>query len=192
MWVLGSSIVKEAFIAARRRPGGVNLGLSNLNVSIWWQGKSGMVASQIKPHIITMLKYEEPPTFLVIHVAGNDLGNIKVGYLRNQLKSIIRWIKNSMPHTILIWSQILPRTDWRYSSNRAAMSKARYRINNSVADFIVKSGGKYIRYPDIKPNSYFLKQDGVHLTDLGNNIFLNTLQGGLEFFIHYGFCHVFP
>jgi hypothetical protein len=46
VWIVGSSIIKEAFVSARSRPGGTCLGLGRLNVSTWWQGKRGMVVSQ--------------------------------------------------------------------------------------------------------------------------------------------------
>jgi hypothetical protein len=39
-------------------------------------------------------------------------------------------------------------------------------------------GGGYIRYPDIKGNNTFLRNDGVHLASLSNRVFLNTIQRG--------------
>ena len=83
VWIVGSSIIKDAFVSARSRPGG-------LNVSIWWQGKRGMVVRQIKGQIRLMKKFEDAPQFIILHVAGNDLGYKKVGFLRNNIKNIIR------------------------------------------------------------------------------------------------------
>lgn len=60
------------------------------------------------------------------------------------------------------------------------MNRCKYRINNSISPFILKQGGGYIRHPDIVPSSRLLRDDGVHLTDLDSEIFLNNLQGGLE------------
>ena len=87
---MDSSIIKDAFVSARSRPGGTCLRLSRLNVSIWWQGKRGMVARQIKGQIRLMKKFEVAPQFIILHVAGNDLGCKKVGALRNEIKYIIR------------------------------------------------------------------------------------------------------
>jgi hypothetical protein len=48
------------------------------------------------------------------------------------------------------------------------MSWAKF-VNISV------NGGYYIHYPDIRKTAQFISADGVHLTGLGNGIFLNTL-----------------
>ena len=66
------------------------------------------------------------------------------------------------------------------------MMACRIRINSAIASFVLENGGHYIKYPDILHNSTFLKEDDVHLTDLGNDIFLNNLQGALEMFICSG------
>ena len=63
------------------------------------------------------------------------------------------------------------------------MNRARKRINSSIGAFVLQLRGNYVQYPDIALDVQFLKRDGVHLTDLGNEIFLNTLQGALESFM---------
>jgi hypothetical protein len=131
--MVGSSIVKNAFIVARQQPGGINLGLSRINVEIWWQGIRGLVIEQIMKQIVTMLQYEDPPNYIFLHVSANSIGHSKIGHIRNQLKVTINLIHNKLPKAIIIWSQILPRFCWRYSSNLIAIEKCRYRLNNSIA-----------------------------------------------------------
>ena len=87
-----------------------------------------------------------------------------------------------MPNTEIIWSQILPRKTWRYSNNTKSMENCRRRLNSSPGRYMVRQD-YYIKYPDIKPDNRFISSDGVHLTKLGNIIFLNTLQGALEYFV---------
>ena len=181
--MVGSSIVKNAFIVARQQPGGINLGLSIINVEIWWQGIRGLVIEQIMKQIVTMLQYEDPPNYIFLHVSANSIGHSKIGHIRNQLKVTINWIHNKLPKAIIIWSQILPRFCWRYSSNLIAMEKCRYRLNNSIASYVLRLGGRYIRYQEIKAVDIVLQNDGVHLTNLANELFLNSVQGGLEMFI---------
>lgn len=153
------------------------------NVCIWWQGKSGMLVNEIPAQIRIMLKYEEPPPFLVLHVGGNDIGKDKIGYLRNRLKTVLRIIAKQLPQTTLVWSQILPRYSYRYSDDNDAMEKCRYRLNNSIAKFVIGSGGKYIRHTNLFHKRSLFATDGVHLTSTGNNIFLKNLQNGLEYFV---------
>ena len=43
VWVVGSSIMRRAFVTDRNKHGGVCLGLQRLGINIWWQGKGGMV-----------------------------------------------------------------------------------------------------------------------------------------------------
>lgn len=133
-----------------------------------------------------MLRYEDPPNKLVIHIGGNDIGKVRLGYLQYQLKELFVWLSQLMPETALIWSNILPRLQWRYSNNNVKMEKSRRRLNSTIATHMIKKGGCCIRYPDIQANAQFLDDDGVHLSKLGNSIMLNTLQGALETFVLNG------
>ena len=43
-------------------------------------------------------------------------------------------------------------------------------------------GGGLYKIRCFDKSEQFLLSDGVHLNELGNDLFLNNLQGGLEFF----------
>jgi lysophospholipase L1-like esterase len=107
--ILGSSLVKNAFVDARKRPGGVILSLQRIGVNIWWQGRSELTLRRLKDHIKIMLRYEDPPSKLVIHIGGNDIGKVRLGYLQYQLKELFVWLSQLMPDTAFIWSNMLPR-----------------------------------------------------------------------------------
>ncbi|CAG2217183.1 unnamed protein product [Mytilus edulis] len=96
-------------LAVSNEKGGTNLCLDRLNTEIWWQGKSGMVTSQLRRQIRIMKKYEDPPKFLVVHVGANDLGNIKTKDLREKLIQAMTFISKDLPDTKIVWSQMLPR-----------------------------------------------------------------------------------
>lgn len=195
VWIVGSSLVKNAFHAAKRRPGGSNLGLARIGVSIWWDGVSGMSVLELENKLKDMMNYENPPKLLVIHLAGNDIGHHKVGNLRIEVKDLLNWVNTYLPNTTMVWSQILPRDFWRYNTadNNEAMDKCRYRINNFASNFVIQKGGRYIRYPDLTPIGHYLEDDKVHLNDLGNDIFLNTIQGAIEYFVKFpNYYHTYP
>jgi hypothetical protein len=65
--------------------------------------------------LLILSSLEDTPDVIVLHVAGNDLGAYEIGDLRYFLRAQLRHIKRNYPNTKLIWSQILPRTNWRHS-----------------------------------------------------------------------------
>lgn len=174
--------MKNAWLRARNRPGGVNLSLSErLGMTIWWQAYSGMKLGQAKIKLRKMVEFEDKPDILILHCGGNDLGRICIGDLRCEMKSQLKDISQMLPKTKIIWSQILPRKTWRYSENNMAMERCRFRLNNSAATEAIRMGGGYIKYPDIKLSEESLwSNDGVHLSAIGNELLLNTLQSALE------------
>lgn len=130
------------------------------------------------------IKLEQRPDVLVIHVVGNNLGYKKLHKLRRRIKSTLKKVRNMLPNTRIVWSQILPRQIWRASKNTAALNRAADRINNFAGWLCVKSGGGFVKYPEIGWNEPGLfKKDGVHLSDLGNNLFLYRLQYFLQEFL---------
>lgn len=187
VWMVGSSIVKNAFIAARSRPGGISLGLSTYNISLWWQGYGGLQLSQLRRKIKWISLFESSPDFIVLHCGGNDLGTLSLTELRWVIRTAVAYLVTNFPMARLIWSQILPRLSWRHSENHKAMDRARIRLNSYAAKQIINMGGAYIRHPDIQMQVPALfRNDGVHLSDVGNCVFLNTIQGGLEKIIWEG------
>jgi hypothetical protein len=91
-WLVGSSIIKHAFVEALQSPAGTNMGLERIGALPWWQGRSGL----------RLLGYKEPPNINLIHIGGNDLGYIKVGMLRNCLNMFSSWLQEIMPHVFLM------------------------------------------------------------------------------------------
>ena len=70
---------------------------------------------------------------------------------------------------------------WRYTQNVKAMEKARVRLNREAIRSVSNKGGAYIKHPqfDQKPVQLF-HADGVHLSQLGNDLLLNNFQGMIE------------
>jgi hypothetical protein len=83
-----------------------------------------MVVRQIMGQIRLMKKFEYAPQFIILHVAGNDLG----------YKKVIRWILIELPNTTIIWSEILHRLKWRYSTNQTAMHECRSILDRCHQD----------------------------------------------------------
>ena len=71
--MFGSSIIKRAFVASFLRPGGSDLNLDRLNITLWWQGYGGLeIVNAIQK--LQVLKQVGPlPSAIFIHCGGNDL-----------------------------------------------------------------------------------------------------------------------
>ena len=152
-----------------------------------------MIWENLLPRIKLLLKVRNQPNYLLIHCGANDLGATPLKQLMVEMKTTLEIIQRLLPNTKLIWSQLLPRLVWRQSENSDAMNKSVKRLNSHIAAEIVKMGGCYIKYPDIKVSEekLFNEIDGVHLSETGNEIFLNTISGAIERF-HTSSDHTYP
>ncbi|KAK3105886.1 hypothetical protein FSP39_007913 [Pinctada imbricata] len=61
VWVVGSSIVKHAFVKARTSYDGVNMGLQRCNTTVWWQGQGGMRWNQLERKLTYLQTFEDFP-----------------------------------------------------------------------------------------------------------------------------------
>ena len=132
IWVVGSSIVKKAFIYSRSTYAGTQLGLNR-------QGLGGMVWDELVPRIKYLFNFEDSPSILVMHCGGNSIGQVPLLDLRNQIGSSLWEIQPLLLSTRQVWSQILPRSSWRYSSNNMALHFAAW--------FCIQLVGAYVKYP---------------------------------------------
>ena len=77
------------------------------------------------------------------------------------------------------------RRYWHVSNGDGkSIEKIRIRVNTALRNCVKKEGHCCISHPNIRANEKSLYRfDGTHLTDSGNDILLNNLQGALETFI---------
>lgn len=136
---------------------------------------------ELVPRIKYLLRFEQEPDFLIIHCGGNNIGSCKLHNFRRQIKSSLCKVSELLPKAKLIWSQILPRLVWRNGQNIKSLNRAAVRINNFAGWLCLKSGGGYIKYPEITWNEKGLfNMDGVHLSNMGNELFLYRIQSFLQ------------
>lgn len=133
------------------------------------------------PKIRLLLRYESPPDILIIHCDANDIGKIPLLQLRSIMQSTLERLKQMLPKTTIGWSNMLPRISWRFSSDSKSQNIAAVRLNNFMNHLVAVNGGFFIKYPEITWSSKeMFCSDGVHLSNLGNCVFLFNLQRALQ------------
>lgn len=46
-----------------------------------YRGCKQIILVKIRAHIRVMMRFEDAPQFMVIHIGGNDIGNVRIGLL---------------------------------------------------------------------------------------------------------------
>ena len=161
-------------------------------LNLYWVGMLGMSWINIVPIVFRSIRCFEIPRALLLHVGGNDLGNYTTKELIKHLKFAIYVVNCMLPTTSFIFSTILSRRSWRYSSNCIAMENARKRVNRVIRTFFQCNCAYVVTHPDLEDCHTSLFKDGVHLFFLGNDIFINIIQGALEQLLLSPYTKLYP
>lgn len=181
-WIIGSSIIhwaKQRALKVLDR----HIGLQSNNVHITWMGRRGMKWGDLKTIFYSELETKAAPSVVIIHLGSNDLCQQKTSILYNAIRKDITELAQCLPNCVFIWSDLLPRLFWKGAKNIKKIELKRKRVNREGRNVCLKMGGRFIKHTvdHTTPNLYW--EDGVHMNDLGNDIFLHELQGALECFI---------
>lgn len=175
-------MIRGAYQRLCDRPDGENLGLDFIGGNLTWEFMSGMKIDHIQAAVDYLLSFKEIPDYVIFHCVGNDIGSKASAVIIAELKQIFEHLKIILPGSKFIWSQILPRRTWRYIECTHFADRARKRINSSISTFVIKNGGHYIKYPDIKGDFKFICHDDTHLSAVGYDIMLNNISAALYAF----------
>lgn len=194
VWIVGSSLIQNAFEHTSNRPTGANLGLEKYGVQLVWVGMRGMKWENLMSLISGLLNCYGLPHAIMIHCGGNDIGNSKTpcGLLIHQMKVAFAHILFELPGTAIIWSNIMPRLKWRTSPNVVKMNRTRKRVNRFARSHLLRHNCYILKHPDFDDMIPSLFADGVHLSLIGNDIFINSIQGALETFFSNPHTHIYP
>ena len=153
-------------------------------MSIRWFGKRGMLWREVGGAVAQAKDRFPPPSLLLIQVGSNDLTEIKSVDLVDNITIDILRIKLLFPNAKVVWSEILMRRYWHNANDGKAVEFTRKRLNLAVKNAVLKEDFCVILHPNIRAkerNLYIF--DGTHLSDTGNEVYLNNIQGALEYFL---------
>ena len=172
IWIVGSGLIKRA------QPRGANMKIKG---NVEWMGKGGMRWTDVLPTVRGKLASQPAPDILLLHVGDNDLGQTPRLTLINKMKKDIKEIMETCPRTKIVYSGIVARQQWRGAKNKKQINATRNWLNNQMKKIIEKKNGAVILHKNIvSHNTSLFSQDGVHLTEKGNDLFISQLESGLK------------
>lgn len=145
---------------------------------------------QLQSTVQLQMLFRRPPCMIIIHLGGNDLVSLSQWKLIRMIHSDIRYVHSLFPESFLVWSDILPRLHWRGKEstpdNLRAMDLKRKRVNRAGHLAVkVSPKGRYIAHDIDTRTQGLLKNDGTHLTLVGNRIFLLAFEEAIRQFFQY-------
>ena len=181
VWITGDSYIHWAEQRATYRNNSKDLDVDRVSC-IKWSGQRGMRWEQLMHKIQYLSLYNPPPKVLIIHVGCNDIASVRCNVMRNAIRNDILELSNLFPSTNLILSAMLPRRNWSRSDMPLdKIERKRKLLNRFMRRLVSYLGGIFIAHEDIKadtPGFYFA--DGIHLSDIGNDLFLLSIKEALE------------
>lgn len=148
---------------------------------IKWFWFPGMLWGRLISEVQRYALRDRAPDVLVLHLGGNDLGVRSMVYISRDIKfDVWRWMQE-FSKMVIVWSDMVARTTWRMARSFEGVNRARREINREVSKFMVKNGGSAIRHLELEFETWrYLRRDGVHLNDVGIDLWALGLQDGIQ------------
>lgn len=144
-------------------------------------GKGGMKWWGALPEFHRFARLDRPPDVLLLHLGGNDLGVRPFRELIRDVKFDLLCLWSLYLALATVWSDIVPRKVWREARDVEKINKARVKVNRALGRFVARNGAVAVRHRDLETGTGdFWLGDGVHLNEVGSDLWALALQGGIE------------
>ena len=163
VWIVGDSLIRWA---QRSLPVGV---------PVLWRGRGGARLSDLWALLSSMPKNSPPPAVLIIHLGTNYLIAMDVYSVRQSIAIFMEWVRAQFPHTLVFWSEILPRVFYFGAHSQKSMEQQRKKINRWMRTCCQRNRCMILRHPQfIWSDLSLYRFDGVHLSEAGNAVFCDN------------------
>ncbi|XP_029451850.1 uncharacterized protein LOC115088071 isoform X3 [Rhinatrema bivittatum] len=177
-WIVGHFYIHRAQRRAMKRPYGEHLEIDRVRWWVSWFSKRGMGWDELLPFLFEWIQMWGEPNLIIFHLGGNDIGSKTCRELLTCMKKDLSQVMIRCPRVLLGWSDIIVRlrnkdeTIWRVGVKK---------LNRQLGKWMGWEGGFWIRHQWSWGNEAGLfSGDGVHLSEVGMDLFNNSLQEGLE------------
>ncbi|MES9883958.1 MAG: SGNH/GDSL hydrolase family protein [Sedimenticola sp.] len=183
VWIVGDSYVRRLHERACHRRIDNSLQQPHIR-NINWMGYGGLRWGALRQKIQYAAIHGSAPKAIVIALGSNDLGLTKGCPLIHDMRRDLHAVQAMFPETKIIFSALLPRLVWlRTDIPVDKIETKRKQINRTVRRFVTNIlHGSFVSHPDITadcPGMYHT--DGVHLSDIGNDLFMLNIKEALEY-----------
>lgn len=145
--------------------------------SIGWYGIGGMSWVDFSKSLQLRALFQPAPEIILIHLGGNDLSTHSVRFIMNLIKKGVRYLRVAFPEAKLVWIDILQRLNWGVNqSSLGVIELKRCRLNRFGRGIIGNKGGTSLSIDIDSATPGFFMSDGVHLSDIGLEFYLNALS----------------
>lgn len=153
-------------------------------VKTTWTGIRGGQVPRIRNTLVDMLHRLPGPDLLILHIGSNDILNVTACQLRHDIINLLQMLREMLPGTVIIFSEILPRLWYFGARDQNAVDKARKNIARYIRNHVSSIGIQILSHPAIDRHNFSLfRRDGVHLSDCGQAILWNNYTDAIKNFI---------
>ncbi|XP_053390055.1 uncharacterized protein LOC128552982 [Mercenaria mercenaria] len=188
VWVFGDSLVRWA----GERYGSKSI--NNADHKVIWDGKSETRSEELKSAIQRGLLKGYKPSVIIIHVGGNNVSSANTCKIISIVSKALKYLFSVFLNSIVVWTDILPRFNWRGTPNTLASAKMmdlkRKRINRKLKQTILQyEMGRALNHQNINRNNpHFYRPDGIHLSDHDNDAYLSKMMIAISTFTRDNSC----
>ena len=175
-WVIGDSIINQAGDNDAQLPGG--------GVTLW-KGTPGQKIAGLRNKVNRLLTRHPYPTTVILHVGTCDIFKDTTANIRNRVDENLNNIRNLLPNSRIIWSDILPRQFYQNEERAKAGKRCTININKEAHKICRSLGNAHV----IKTSRVFnprvsalFKFDGLHLSPHGYDCYRQLLGDALVYF----------
>uniref|UniRef100_UPI00398E9DBE nuclear receptor coactivator 5-like isoform X2 n=1 Tax=Pristiophorus japonicus TaxID=55135 RepID=UPI00398E9DBE len=188
VWIAGHVIISQARDRAVNKPYGINLGLDKRGFSVHWLSTPDLRWHQLRDLLMHHLAQHQPPKYLLIHLGDNEIGFTQGSEIIYKAKEVLGVLGDLLPDTILMCSELLPRPKWAFQLG-AQLEHIRKTINGVIKQYMEYKGQRFIEHPyfDIKRQALYVRGD--YLSDVGLDLFNNTLMDSLKCYLREDMMH---
>lgn len=122
--------------------------------------------------------FRTPPKVVFFHLGGNDLTKHSLRFIFKMVQESIQYITSAFPDSEFVWVDILQRIDWGVGNDeKRLIEKKRKRVNQFGRKIIRLTKNHHcIRFDIDESTPGFFRSDGVHLSDVGLDMYIDTIR----------------